>query len=170
MAPPERISGQARTLAVGVRPDSLLPGGEIREAVVPLGDQRITLGRSAPGKLQLLLFERGHWCSSCRRHLAMVVDDQAAFTERSIDIVAVTHEGASDLADRIYPFPVIADPDLSLASSFDLAGVDEFGKRTIRPASIVVDERGRIVFSYVGDDSRDRPTIPALLLAIDNLS
>jgi peroxiredoxin len=69
----------------------------------------------------------------------------------------------------MYPFPVIADPDLSIAKSFSLVGVDEFGKTTIRPATVVVDYQGTIVFSYVGDDSRDRPTIPALLLALDNL-
>jgi peroxiredoxin len=117
----------------------------------------------------MLLFERGHWCSACRRHLALIADDEAEFARRHIDIIAITHEPAVDLEGRIYPFPVIADPDLGIATSFDLVGVDEFGKTTIRPATIVVDEHGGIVFSYVGDDSRDRPTIPALLLALDSL-
>jgi hypothetical protein len=34
----------------------------------------------------------------------------------------------------------------------------------------VVDAGGVIKFSYVGDDSRDRPTVPALLLALDALA
>jgi peroxiredoxin len=83
--------------------------------------------------------------------------------------VAITHESAGELQDRIYPFPVVPDSELSIATSFDLVGIDEFGKTTIRPATVVVDYQGTIVFSYVGDDSRDRPTIPALLLALDNL-
>ena len=122
-----------------------------------------------PDRRQLLLFERGHWCSSCRRHLALIADDQPEFARRNIDVVAITHEQASELMGRIYPFPVIADPDLSVATDFDLVGLDEFGKTTIRPATVVVDEHGKIGFSYVGDDSRDRPTIAALLLALDNL-
>jgi peroxiredoxin len=156
-------------LTVGTRPASLLPGATIRTAVVEHGDGRLILGQAMPGQYQLLLFERGHWCSSCRRHLALIADDGPEFARREIDIVAITHEPAGELKDRIYPFPVIADPDLSIAMSFDLVGVDEFGMRTIRPASVVVDDRGTIVFSYVGDDSRDRPTIPALLLALDNI-
>jgi peroxiredoxin len=155
---------------VGIRPDSLLPGATIRPAVVEHGDERLVLGQAMADRHQLLLFERGHWCSSCRRHLALIADDQAEFARRNIDIVAISHEPPRDLMGRIYPFRVIADPDLSIAASFDLVGVDEFGKTTIRPASIVVDDRSTIVFSYVGDDSRDRPTIPALLLALDNLA
>jgi len=93
----------------------------------------------------------------------------AEFTGRNIEVVAITHEPASDLIGRVYPFPIIPDPNLELAADFDVVGVDEFGKRTIRPATIVVDEHGMIRFSYVGDDSRDRPTIPALLLALDTL-
>ena len=88
---------------------------------------------------------------------------------RNIDVIAVTHEAASDLNGRIYPFPISPDPNLELAAEFDLVGIDEFGKRTIRPATILIDESGLIRFSYVGDDSRDRPTIPALLLALDHL-
>ena len=138
-------------------------------AVIDSGGQKLALGRAAIGRSQMLLFERGHWCASCRRHLGLMTEQIAEFTSRDIDVVAITHEPASDLDGRMYPFPVIADPHLELAADFDVIGVDEFGKRTIRPATILVDDRGTIRFSYVGDDSRDRPTIPALLLALDNL-
>jgi len=98
-----------------------------------------------------------------------MTEQMAEFTSRDIDVVAITHEPEIDLDLRTYPFPVVADQHLELATEFDLVGVDEFGKRTIRPATILVDDHGTIRFSYVGDDSRDRPTIPALLLALDNL-
>ena len=99
----------------------------------------------------------------------LIAEHIGEFAARNIDIVAVTHEPASDLNGRIYPFPISPDPNLELAAEFDLVGIDEFGKRTIRPATILIDESGLIRFSYVGDDSRDRPTIPALLLALDHL-
>ena len=154
---------------MGTRPASLQTGLAIRAAVIDSGGQKLALGQAATGRLQMLLFERGHWCSSCRRHLGLINGQIAEFTTRAIDVVAITHEPASDLSSRIYSFPIIADPNLELAADFDVVGDDEFGKRTIRPATILVDEHGTIRFSYVGDDSRDRPTIPALLLALDNL-
>ena len=133
------------------------------------GGVELTIGLPAGFARQLIIFERGHWCSSCRRHLTLLAENVAAFRERGIVILAVTHEEGRDLLGRDYPFPVLGDPHLELAATYDAAGIDEAGKHTIRPAAIVVDRAGRIEFSYVGDDSRDRPTIPALLLAIDHL-
>jgi peroxiredoxin len=127
------------------------------------------LGLAEPGRLQMLLFERGHWCSSCRRRLALVSESMDAFAERGVDVLAVTHEAEDAVRGRIYPFPLVADPDMDLAGQFDLIGTDEFDVRTIRPSTIIVRDTGEIAFSYVGDDSRDRPTVPALLLALDNL-
>ena len=154
---------------MGVRPATLEPGRAIRNAIVQIDGEKVALGHAAAGRLQMLLFERGHWCSSCRRHLGLIAEQRNEFAARNIDIIAVTHEAVSDLNGRIYPFPISPDPNLELAAEFDLVGIDEFGKRTIRPATILIDESGLIRFSYVGDDSRDRPTIPALLLALDHL-
>jgi peroxiredoxin len=156
-------------LIVGHRPESLEPGRTLTPESVEQSDRAATLGAAAPGRLQLLLFERGHWCAACRRHLALISDEYDAFSERKIDIVAVTHESVDAMSVRIYSFPLFADPLLELAARFDLTGIDEFGVLTIRPSTIIVQDSGELVFSYVGDDSRDRPTIPALLLAIDNL-
>jgi peroxiredoxin len=153
---------------MGLRPATLMPG-ETMSSHNPIADRSSTVGRAEPGRLQLIVFERGHWCSACRRHLALIAERHDDFTRRAIDIAAITHEHASDLIGKVYPFPVIPDPELAIAALCDIVGDDENGKRTIRPGTIVVDENGVIRFSYVGDDSRDRPTIPALLLAIDAL-
>jgi peroxiredoxin len=156
-------------LIVGLRPESLEPGRTLTPESVEQSDLSAMLGAAEPGRLQMLLFQRGHWCAACRRHLALISDEYDAFSERKIDIVAVTHESVDAMSDRFYSFPIFADPLLELAARFDLTGNDEFGVRTIRPSTIIVRQTGEIVFSYVGDDSRDRPTIPALLLAIDNI-
>ena len=153
---------------MGLRPDSLLPGRVAPAISGADTNQVLTIGRASDGRLQLLLFERGHWCASCRRHLALAAEHAQAFIERDIDVIAVTHESQLDCLGRVYPFPLVADADLEIATQFDLTGIDEFGAHTIRPAAVVVRESGEVVLSYVGDDSRDRLTIPALLLAIDN--
>jgi peroxiredoxin len=155
---------------MGVRPASLMPGQFSPATQVNVGPDVVKIGMAESQQLQMVLFERGHWCSACRRHLALIADQADEFGQRGVALLAVTHEGASDLMGRVYPFPTIPDPDLAIAMRYDLVGDDEFGKRTIRPATLVVDVAGIIKFSYVGDDSRDRPTVPALLLALDTLA
>ena len=152
---------------MGQRPEHLEPGRTLSPVTVELNGAPLVLGCGTPGRNQLLLFERGHWCAACRRHLALIADEHAAFAGRHLDQVAVTHEEPGELQSRIYPYPVIADPDLQIAERFGVVRVDEFAKLTIRPTAIVATVECKILFSYVGDDSRDRPTIPALLLALD---
>jgi peroxiredoxin len=155
---------------MGLRPDSLTPGQVLPATQANVGPAAVMIGIAASRELQLVLFERGHWCSACRRHLALIAEQADEFSQRGVELLAVTHEGANDLIGRVYPFPTIPDPDLAIATRYDVVGDDEFGKRTIRPTTLVVDAGGVIKFSYVGDDSRDRPTVPALLLALDALA
>ena len=125
--------------------------------------------RAQPGRRLLLVFERGHWCATCRRHLSLLAEQIDEFAQRGIDVLAVTHESANELIGRVYPFSVIADPDLIIGWQLDLVHFDEDGKETMRPSVVIVEPDGTILFSYVGDDSRDRPTIPALFLGIERL-
>jgi peroxiredoxin len=117
----------------------------------------------------LVLFERGHWCAACRRHLALVSERADEILALGIQTIAITHEQGFNLVERTYPFPVMADPDLKLARAFGLVHTDEFGAITVRPSALLVDKQGKVLFSYVGDDSRDRPTVAAMLLALESL-
>lgn len=152
---------------MGIRPASIMPGQFVSS--VSVEGNSVRPGRAVSGMKQLLLFERGHWCSACRRHMTLVSDQTEEFDRRGIQVAAIVHESTLDASERSYTFPVIADPDMQIASTFEMVHVDEFGKETIRPAAILIDEMGKVLFSYVGDDSRDRPTLAALFLAFDSL-
>lgn len=156
-------------MSVGKRPDALLPGNTLLPTSVVIDGEHLAIGIPSRSPMQLILFERGHWCAACRRHLALLAESVQEFAGRGIEILAITHEEQRDLLGRDHGFPVQVDPNLELAARYGLDGSDEFGKHTVRPTAILVDKQGTIRFSYVGDDSRDRPTIPALLLAIDDL-
>ena len=69
-----------------------------------------------------------------------------------------------------YPFSIGADDDLAASEALGIVGIDEYGKRTIRPTALILRPGGEIAFSYVGDDSIDRLSVPALLLAIDRIA
>ncbi len=101
--------------------------------------------------------------------MALVSEQISEFDRLGIKVVAIVHESALDAGLRPYDFPVIADPELQIAAAFEMVHVDEYGKQTIRPAVIVVNDAGKVLFSYAGDDSRDRPTLPALLLALESI-
>jgi peroxiredoxin len=126
------------------------------------------LGRSKPDRLQLLIFERGHWCGACLRHLAGLDEAAARIAERNVDLVVVTHEMAANT--QAHPFRLMVDPALEIGAEFGIVDADETGYITLRPTTLVVDESGRILFSYCGDDSTDRPTVAELELVLDRIS
>jgi peroxiredoxin len=126
------------------------------------------LGRGVGERGQLLVFERGHWCRSCLRQLGQFDESVQTIGSAGFDLIVVTHE-AEDKTGR-HPYPVIADPSLEVGNHFSVVGIDEVGFSTLRPTSLVLDRDGLILFSYVGDDSTDRPTVAEMLLAIRNVS
>jgi peroxiredoxin len=169
MARPKLGSLGARTLIpMGIRPPHLNPGQLSPIASYDSTDFGGELGRAEPGTVRLLVFERGHWCDACRRHLSQLAAALDRIEAFGADLVVVTHESAHQIG--IHQFPVIADPDLTIGTAFGICGADEFGKFTLRPTTLLIDENGRILFSYVGGDSRDRPTVAELLLILDRFT
>lgn len=159
---------------MGFRPSILEPGGLFPSVTLDGSAAEVVVGDPDDGFMQLVLFERGHWCVTCRRHLSQIAAAIDEFRRRNVEVVAVTDESlddlrASTLRER-YSFPLGVDVELTVSEQLGLAGIDEYGKYTIRPAAIVVRAGGLIAFSYVGDDSIDRLSVPALLLAIDRLT
>lgn len=150
---------------MGVRPPHLETGASIDpELIRNQFEVHSELRRSA-----LIFFERGHWCSACRKHLVQICEHWSEFASLPVDVVVITHEAAGDVTFKEYPFLLVADPDLVRAEAFGLVHQDEYGMQTVRPSTILVDSAGTVLFSYVGDDSRDRPTVPALLLALQSI-
>ena len=174
LAPALEVRRQAGALAWASDPAAWKPGNRISATHLAGISGGVTIGAPTEGSTQLILFERGHWCPACRKHLHQVAGAITEFRNRSVEVVAVTHENLEDLrhADLSapYPFAIGVDPELVVSESLELAGYDEYGKWTTRPAAIIVRPGGEIAFSYVGDDSIDRLSVPALLLAIDRLT
>ena len=59
------------------------------------------------------------------------------------------------------PYPMFGDPDHAVASAYDV--YDILGDRLAVPAVFVIDSDGHIVWSYIGQDSQDRPTAADIL-------
>lgn len=159
---------------VGIKSPTLEPGRWLPSARLPGYPTEIEIGAPHNGNVRLILFERGHWCVACRKHLSQVSAAMGEFEQRSVEVLAVVHESldqlrTAQLASEL-AFPVGVDADLAISEAIEIVGIDEFGMRTIRPTAILLWPNGEIAFSYVGDDSIDRLTVPALLLAVDRFA
>lgn len=85
----------------------------------------------------------------------------------SSDAVEVTR---ADAALAALPFPVLSDARLEAIDRYGVQHENEpNGRRIARPAVFVVDRRGTVGFAHVGEHPRDRPTVEALLLALETI-
>ena len=64
-------------------------------------------------------------------------------------------------------YPILSDPDSTLARSLDLVHPEPFGRGTVPyPTTIVLDEHSQVVWSRTGTTVADRPTTRQILAAI----
>jgi peroxiredoxin len=156
-------------------PEAILHAGSSAPSpllVDPLSGETRALLR--PGRPTLVTFLRGTWCSACRAFVDRLRPLHAEVARQGVDLVGVVCQGrhwvASWLAVNSLPFPLLVDEERSAARAFGvykLLGLD--GVNIARPASFLVDARGQIVWSYVGQDRMDRPGDERLLEALAQL-
>ena len=90
----------------------------------------------------------------------------AQFHERKAEILAVAYQDVSraQLMDQVVraDFPILADADHAVADSYGV--FDLLGDGVAAPSVFVIDRAGNITWSYIGEDSSDRPS-PSDILA-----
>ena len=116
----------------------------------------------------VLIFERGHWCGACRRHLAEIDQRFEEIARAGAAVIVIVHEPRQESVDHC--FSTVSDQELALGELAGVVGRDEDGRITLRPTTLVMDRTGQIRFVYVGDDSRDRPTVAEIILVLDRLN
>lgn len=78
-----------------------------------------------------------------------------------------TKEQGQALQDLLHlTFPVLSDPEAQAIRLY--AGLEE-GTGRAKPATFVIDPRGRIAWRYIGKDASDRPTNALILETLDQL-
>jgi len=101
-------------------------------------------------------------------------DHYDALRDLGADVVAISADevdlARSAAAEARLPFRIVSDPTLTIIDRFGLRHVDEPKGRSISRPAIFVLDRNRIVrYLYVGEHSRDRPAIGAILLALESI-
>jgi peroxiredoxin len=73
--------------------------------------------------------------------------------------------------ERAIPFPLLSDPERIVITEYGLAHDDPEAEHPVaRPATFVIDAAGIVRYGHVGEHTRDRPTVDALLLALASLT
>lgn len=94
-----------------------------------------------------------------------------AFQERNTEIIALAvHDVAG--AQRVAQvtgasFPLLADPDHKVADAYKVYNL--LGDGIATPAVFIIDRSGNIVWSYIGQNTDDRPSSQTILKNLPSL-
>ena len=128
----------------------------------------------------VLLFQRDHYCTNCRKQVRAVADRYGEFRERHAEVVSIVPEPPERVREwqdaYDLPYPLLADPDVSAGEAYDqpvrfgfLGDLSDFVGRM--PEVVIVDLRGEpeIAWNHAGSSTFDRPSIDEILDRLDAL-
>jgi len=134
---------------------------------------------SADHDFALLLFQRDHYCTNCRKQVQTVAKRYDEFATRATEVVSIVPEPPENVREwqESYdlPYPLVADPETAAGDAYDqpvrfgfLGDWSDFLGRM--PEAVLVDLRGdaEIVWQYRSSSTFDRPSVDDLLAAIDD--
>ena len=129
----------------------------------------------------VLLLQRDHYCTNCRKQVQQVADHIGEFHNRGAEAVSIVPEAVERVESwqdsYDLPYPLLADPDARAGEAYDQPvrfGVlgrfsDFFGRM---PEIVIVDRRGdepEIAYVHKGSSTFDRPDIDEILGELDGL-
>ncbi|PSP60521.1 peroxiredoxin [Halobacteriales archaeon QH_8_67_36] len=134
---------------------------------------------SADNEFGLLLFQRDHYCTNCRKQVQTVAEWYDEFADRETEVVSIVPEPPTTVREwqdsYDLPYPLVADPETEAGDAyhqpvrFGLLGdwSDFLGRM---PEAVLVDlgETPETVWQYRSTSTFDRPDVDDLLAAIDD--
>lgn len=106
----------------------------------------------------MLVFYRGQWCPFCIGHFEDIQSLFPQLPEFNTRLLAISPDDTEDLqkmAGRFdVPYTFLSDKDLSVAASYGIRKDESLP----HPAVILIDKGGDVVWFYVGENYRQRPS------------
>lgn len=129
----------------------------------------------------VLLFQRDHYCTTCRSQVRAVADRIDEFRARDAEVASVVPEPVERVetwqSRYDLPYPLLADPDASVGDEYDqpvrfgpLGDLSDFLGRM--PAVVILDRRTDppgVAYVHRGRSTFDRPSVDDLLDELDAL-
>jgi methyl-accepting chemotaxis protein len=122
----------------------------------------------------LLAFHRGTWCPNCRRKFGELAQHSRDYVARGIQVVTVVAQ-SSDVVrryveDQGLPFNILIDESRDVLKAYGVwhrLGLDAWN--IARPALFLIDQDGKIHYSFVSDRQDEFPTHEAIVAEITKL-
>ena len=122
----------------------------------------------------LLAFHRGTWCPNCRRKFGELAQHSRDYVDRGIQVITVVAQ-SSDVVRRYVeeqglPFNILIDESRDVLKAYGVwhrLGLDAWN--IARPALFLIDQTGRIHYSFVSDRQDEFPTHETIVAAIAKL-
>ncbi len=126
-----------------------------------LGDHKgngITLSNYQGKSNVMLVFYRGEWCPFCVSHLEDIQNLFPKLKEYNVQLLGISPdsiEDSSEFAERFeQPYVFLSDPELKVT---DLYGIRR-DEKLPHPAVILIDQNGDVVWYFVSEDFKTRPS------------
>ncbi|WP_435334533.1 peroxiredoxin family protein [Haloarchaeobius sp. TZWWS8] len=130
----------------------------------------------------LLLFQRDHYCTNCRKQVQQVRDRYDEFAARNTEVVSIVPESRERVQEwqdsYDLPYPLLADPEAATGDAYDqpvrfglLGKVSDFFGRM--PEAVILDTRGdepSVAWEYRSRSTFDRPDLDRILAELDRLA
>jgi peroxiredoxin len=139
--------------------------------------QKLDLKQYRDQKVVVLVVTRGfsgRICAGCTTQTSRLMSNYAEFAKRDAEVLVVFPGPSEYVAEFLQksqaeqagtlPFPLLLDREF--------AAVDRLGIRAdlAKPATYIIDKKGRVRFAYVGAHLSDRPSVKAMLEQLDSIA
>lgn len=122
----------------------------------------------------LLAFHRGTWCPNCRRKFSELAQHSPDYVARGIQVVTVVAQ-SSDVVKRYVedqglPFNILIDESRDVLKAYGVwhrLGLDAWN--IARPALFLIDQEGKIHYSFVSDRQDEFPAYETIVAEIAKL-
>ena len=124
----------------------------------------------------LIDFFRGNWWSHCKKHLYLLTENIIEFEKRNIKLISIASDSERLLRkfkeENKFVVDIISDRGAKIAKDYDVYWFAPGGGGTLKikqavPSKFLINKDRKIVWTYIGKDKTDRPSIEMMTTIID---
>ena len=121
-------------------------------------------------------FFRGNWWSHCKKHLHLLTENLNEFEKRNVKLLSIASDSERLLKnfkeENNFTIDFISDRGAKIAKDFDVYWFAPGGGGTLPikqavPSKFLINKNREIVWSYIGRDKTDRPSIEMMMRIIE---
>jgi len=140
------------------------------------GQARTLASLAGPNGAVLVFFRSAKWCPYCQAQLISLNAAPAQLAKRGYTLAAISYDPVDVLAkfaqDRSVPYPLLSDKGSKTIAAFGIRdpqyAADSFAYGVPRPVIFIVAPNGTIRAKLAEEDYKTRPSLDAILAAIDS--